>query len=68
MATYKEIQEYVKLEYGYMPKTCWIARSKEINGLNPRKSPNRYGAGRVYPSPAKKQADIRDAFKHFGML
>jgi hypothetical protein len=29
MATYKQIQEYVKAEYGYQPKSCWIADVKE---------------------------------------
>ena len=24
MATYKEIQGYVKETYGFLPKTCWI--------------------------------------------
>ncbi|MDF2700490.1 MAG: hypothetical protein K0Q49_2048 [Haloplasmataceae bacterium] len=32
MASNKEIQEYVKFTFGYMPKTCWIAHSKEANG------------------------------------
>lgn len=68
MVTYKGIQEYIKAKYGYVPKTCWIAHCKELSGLNPRKSPNRYGAGRVYPCPLEKQADIREAFKHFEML
>ena len=33
MATYKEIQEYVKDKYGFQPKTCWIAHMKEVCGL-----------------------------------
>lgn len=32
MATYKEIQQYVKLKYGFTPKTCWIAHMKEMYG------------------------------------
>lgn len=30
MATYKEIQDYVKATYGFVPKSCWIAHMKEI--------------------------------------
>jgi len=41
MATYKEIQEYVKMNYGYIPKTCWIAHTKEICGLSPKVANNR---------------------------
>ena len=69
MATYKEIEEYVKATFGYTPKTCWIARSKEINGLSPRVAYNRNDTNkRKYPCPADKQDDIRKAFKHFKML
>lgn len=30
MATYKQIQEYLKYNYGFVPKTCWIAHMKEF--------------------------------------
>ena len=33
MATYKEIQGYVKETYGFLPKTCWIAHMKELCGI-----------------------------------
>ncbi|MGC8718381.1 MAG: hypothetical protein ACP5TY_00030 [Thermodesulforhabdaceae bacterium] len=69
MATYKEIQEYVKATFGYTPKTCWIAHSKEVYGLSPEVANNRNDMNkREYPCPAEKQEDIRKAFKHFGML
>lgn len=29
MATYKQIQEYIKQKHGYIPKSCWIAHMKE---------------------------------------
>jgi len=35
MATYKEVQEYIKKKYGFIVKTCWIAHVKEMCGLNP---------------------------------
>jgi hypothetical protein len=29
MATCREIQGYVKIKYGFVPHTCWIAEVKE---------------------------------------
>jgi len=68
MATYREIQAYVKQRYGYQPKTCWIAHVKELVGLPISKAPNRQGEQRVNPCPAEKRADIEEAFRHFRML
>lgn len=69
MATYKEIQYYIKEKKGYEPKTCWIAHMKEVCGLNPRVSPNRISlSSRNHPCPFDKQNDIREAFIHFKML
>lgn len=69
MATYKEIQEHVKKNHGYTPKTCWIAHCKELFGLNPRVSLRRNELNeRVYPCPEKEQKDIKEAFLFFGML
>lgn len=69
MATYKEIQEYVKMNFGYIPKTCWIAHAKEICGLSPKIANNRNDINkRVFPCPAEKQSEIKKAFKHFGMI
>ncbi|MCX7794107.1 MAG: hypothetical protein N2257_06870 [Thermodesulfovibrionales bacterium] len=64
MATYKEIQEWVKQQYGYTPKTCWIAHINEICGLNPRRAPNRQGE-RKNPCPPEKIQYIKKAFEHF---
>ena len=68
MATYKEIQHYVKSNYGYVPKSCWIAHCKEMSGLAPRRSPRRYGERRVYPCPPERKATIVEAFRHFEMI
>ena len=69
MATYKEIQAYVKLNYGFQPKTCWIAHMKEICCLEVRVSHNRHSLEkREKPCPADKQDAIKEAFKHFGMI
>lgn len=65
MATYKQIQEYEKDNYGYTAKTCWIAHMKEVFGLQPRMSPRRHSPHkRVHPCPEAKQQDICEAFRH----
>jgi hypothetical protein len=68
MPTYKEIQSWVKQNYGFVPKTCWIAEMKEKEGLPVRKAPNRKDTERVYPCPAGKEDAIRAAFHHLGMI
>ena len=69
MATYKEIQSYVKEVNGYSAKSCWIAHMKEVCGLNPKMSARRYSkTERVHPCPENKQNDIKEAFKYFNMI
>lgn len=68
MATYKEIQMWVKENHGFVPKTCWIAHVKEISGLPVRRAPNRIGNQRMNPSPKHCVVPIQNALKHFGMI
>jgi len=68
MATYKQIQEWVKREHGFKPKTCWIADVKHQAGLPMRKAPNRKGVRRLHPCPQAKIKPIRAALRHFGMI
>lgn len=69
MATYEEIQEYVKKRYGYTVKTCWIAHVKELNGLKPRVAPNRIsGDSRANPCPESRRPMIEEAMQHYGMI
>ena len=69
MATYKQIQNYVRNNYGFSPKTCWIAHMKELCGLPVAVSHNRYSMkNRTNPCPPEKQPAIRKAFQYFGML
>ena len=68
MATYAQIQGWVKTRYGFTSKTCWIAHCKEIYGLDRHDAPNRLGLERVAPCPPGKQEAIKTAFRHFGML
>lgn len=68
MATYKQIQDWVKQEYGFVPKTCWIADVKDQSGLRVHKAPNRKGEARVKPCPPEKVEFICSALRHFGMI
>jgi hypothetical protein len=68
MATYKQIQDWVKQQYGFIPKTCWIAHVKSLSGLPMRKASNRQGAVRVEPCPLFKVDPIRSALRHFRMI
>lgn len=68
MATYKQIQDWVKARYGFIPKTCWIAHVKHISGLPMRVAHNRIGEERVVPCPPEKMGPIQDALRHFGMI
>lgn len=69
MATYKEIQYYVKSRYNVSVKTCWIADAKEYYGLPKRVAVNRISMEyKSNPCPNDKKEMIKDAFKHFNML
>jgi hypothetical protein len=63
MATYKEIQDYIKGRYGYIPKTCWIADIKNDLGMTTRTAPNRISEKRKYPCPLERRDDIIEAIK-----
>jgi hypothetical protein len=68
MATYKQIQDWIKQQYGFAPKTCWIADIKNQYGLTQRRAPNRKGEIRVCPCPVDKMDAIRAALRYFGMI
>jgi len=68
MATYKEIQSYIKEKHGWTAKTCWIAHCKEQANLPVRRAPNRQTDTRMVPCPIAKQEAIFTAFRHFDML
>ena len=65
MATYKEIQEYVKKEHNVSVKTCHIAFVKRAKCIPMRT--NRTKAYK-YPCPAKYFPYIEEALKHFSMI
>ncbi|MBC8492748.1 MAG: hypothetical protein H8D43_03100 [Chloroflexi bacterium] len=69
MATYKQIQDYVKERHGCTVKTCWIAHVKELNGLKLHRAPNREaGDKRKNPCPPSKRLLIEEAMRHYGMI
>ncbi len=69
MPTYKEIQHWVKKNYGFTPKTCWGAHVKEMCGLNPRKAANRLDATkRANPCPPDKIEPIKEVFTVLGVI
>jgi hypothetical protein len=69
MATYAEVQRYVKLRHGFLLKTCWIPDVKAELGLTTRVAPNRiHTSRREVPCPPDKRAAIEDALRHFGMI
>ena len=65
MATYKQIQQWVRKHYGWTPETCWIAHCKELAGHPVKRAHNRQEDGRSKPCPANKQSAIFSAFRHF---
>ncbi|MCR2834086.1 hypothetical protein [Parerythrobacter lacustris] len=68
MATYREIQDWVKKQSGFVPKTCWIADLKHQHKLTAKIAPNRQGSARAYPCPPDRREAIESAFRHYGMI
>lgn len=69
MATYREIQTFVKTKHGFVPKTCWIAHAKEVCGIPVKIAPNRSDSNeRVNPCPDDKLPALREVFKYFGII
>ena len=67
MATYEQIQNWVKANFGWKGKTCWIAHCKEIEGIPIKPAHNRSTNGRANPCPDNKRGPIFAAFTHFEM-
>lgn len=68
MASYREIQNYIRAQNGFVPKTCWIAHVKADFGLTKGNAPNRTNPERQYPCPDDKRAAIESALHHFKMI
>jgi hypothetical protein len=69
MATYKQIQDYVKEKKGFTVKSWWIADVKEQCGLNPKVSPNRISrTRRQNPCPPEKVEAIKEALRNYNII
>jgi len=69
MATYPQITKWVAANYGYKPKSCWIAHVKFECGLPVRQAPNRHDASRrEVECPEAKKPNIKAALRHFKMI
>lgn len=69
VATYRQIQKWVKSDAGFVPKTCWIAHVKSDHGLVSREAFNRADSNvRQHPCPPEKRGVIEAALRHFRMI
>jgi hypothetical protein len=60
MATYREIQNWVRTASGFVPKTSWIAHVKADRGLSGRRAANRFNhPTRVNPCPTTRSRRSR---------
>lgn len=68
-ATYEEIKEYVKEQFGLSVSHLYIAQVKDKCGFEKRDNYN-IGQGKapVPQCPPEKEKAIMEAFKHFGMI
>lgn len=66
--TYKNIQKWVKDNYGFVPKTCWIAHCKEMYNIPVTKAPNRQSNSRMFPCPQEKEEAIKSSFQYYGLI
>ena len=69
MASYRQIEMWVKNKYGFIPADCYVAHVKEMCGLPMKKAWNRQsGINRIKPCPSEQVEPIKEAFKYFGMI
>ena len=64
-ATYAQISKCVKLQFGFVPKSSWIAHVKVLNGL--RVARNRARARQV-PCPPDKREPIEQCMRRLGVI
>lgn len=69
MATYREIQSYLRKHNNFAAQTCWIADVLADHGLTTRIAANRIDpVSRAKPCPADKRPHIVAALRHFAMI
>jgi hypothetical protein len=69
MATYTQVQRYVRDRYGFLPKTCWIAHVLADHGLTTRIAVNRKDPERrVEVCPERRRPVLEAALKELGRI
>jgi len=69
MATYRQIQDYIRENGNGNVRSCWIADIKERHKIPVRRAWSREpGPKRVNPCPDRKTAVIENALRHFKMI
>jgi hypothetical protein len=64
MPTYNAIEQEVRITYGFVPKTCWIAHVFELSGRKLRVAQNRIDPSvRKHPCPVDKRPAILEALR-----
>ena len=67
--TYDNIKAYVKKKFGFEVTSLYIAQVKEKAGIQKRENYNiGEGKGVVTHCPHKKEEEIKDSLRHFGMI
>ncbi len=65
--TAREIQDWVRQEFGFIPKQSWIAHCKILCGLSVADA-RTHQLARFDPCPLERQDAIIKAFRHFKMI
>ena len=65
-ATYAQIIECVKRQFGFVPKSSWMAHVKELNGLRVGRNRNRARARQVQCPP--KLEPIEQCMRRLGVI
>ena len=69
LATYTQIKNWIKEQYGVSVSSLYVAQMKDKMGLEKRENYNTGAEGhRVPKCPPEKEEMILEAFKHFGMI
>jgi hypothetical protein len=69
MTTYREVQNRVREQYGFVPKTCWIAHILSDHNSLTRRAVSLMNVGvRRYPCPDDKRPPIETVLREFHML
>ncbi|PYD74999.1 hypothetical protein [Novacetimonas pomaceti] len=69
MATYQQVQDWIRARDGFAAKSCWIAHILSDHGKTRRQANNRIDPNqRKHPCPPEKRPVIEAALRHFKMI